>query len=83
MLTTFEDIGPLQEHTNMFHFIMRWGPPSSVWCYVLERIMGDLVRGIKSKRHAEANVTVMNWYRDTLVPCRAFDLPALRVWGKC
>ena len=80
MLTTFEEIGPLQEHTNMFHLIielikqsMRWGPPSSVWCYVLERIMGNFVRGIKSKRHAEANI--MSRYRNTLIPCGAFSNP--------
>ena len=80
MLVKFEEIGPLQEHTVMFHLIlelivqaMRWGPPSSVWCYSLERIMGHLVRGIKSKRHAEANI--MSRYRSTLVPCDALALP--------
>ena len=80
MLTIFEEIGPLQEHTNMFHLIielikqsMRWGPPSSVWCYVLERIMGHFVRGIKSKRHAEANI--MSRYRNTLVSRGAFSNP--------
>ncbi len=80
MLITFEEIGPLQEHTNMFHLIIelvkqaiRWGPPSSVWCYMVERIMGHLVRGIKSKRHAEANI--MSRYRSTLVPCHALNLP--------
>ena len=64
----------------MFHLIielikqsMRWGSPSSVWCYPVERIMGHLVRGIKSKRHAEANI--MSRYRSTLVPCHALDLP--------
>jgi hypothetical protein len=80
MLISFEKIGPLQEHTVMFHLIIhiisqaiRWGPPSAVWCYALERIMGHLVRGIKSKRHAEANI--MARYRSTLVPNSAFSLP--------
>jgi hypothetical protein len=80
MLINFEEVGPLQEHTVMFHLIielivkaMRWGPPSVVWCYALERIMGHLVRGIKSKRHAEANI--LSRYRSTLVPCDAFALP--------
>jgi hypothetical protein len=80
MLMNFEEYGPLQEHTVMFHLIieligqaMRWGPPSVVWCYALERILGHLVRGIKSKRHAEANL--MNRYRSTLAPCDAFELP--------
>jgi hypothetical protein len=80
MFNTFERIGPLQEQSVMFHLIielivqaMRWGPPSSVWCYFLERIMGHLVRGIKSKRHAEANI--MSRYRNTLAPCRAFSVP--------
>ena len=82
MVITFEQIGPLQEaqHTNTFHLIieiieqsMRWGPPSSVWCYVLERIIGHFVRGIKSKRHAEANI--MNRYRNTLVSRSAFSNP--------
>jgi len=63
MLSKFEEIGPLQEHTSVYHLIieliiqaMRWGPPSAVWCYFLERFIGHLVRGIKSKRHAEANI---------------------------
>jgi hypothetical protein len=80
MLISFERTGPLQEHTVMYHLIIeliqqaiRWGPPSVVWCYALERIMGHLVRGIKSKRHAEANL--MSRYRSTLVPCEALDLP--------
>ncbi len=80
MLSKFEEIGPLQDHTSMFHLIieliiqaMRWGPPSSYWCYFLERIMGYLVRGIKSKRHAEANI--MSRFRNTLVPCHAFQNP--------
>jgi hypothetical protein len=45
---------------------MRWGPPSLVWRYSLERIMGYLVRGIKSKSHAEANI--MSGYRSTSAP---------------
>ena len=38
VLTDFQIIGPLQEHTVVFHLIIhlidqaiRWGPPSSVW----------------------------------------------------
>ena len=80
MLTKLEEIGPLQEHTSVFHLIielivqaMRWGPPSVYWCYFLERFLGYLVRGIKSKRHAEASI--MSRFRSTLVPRRALCRP--------
>jgi hypothetical protein len=83
MLSKFEEIGPLQEHTSVYHLIieliiqaMRWGPPSAVWCYFLERFIGHLVRGIKSKRHAEANI--MSRFRNTLIPCRAFQNPRFK-----
>jgi hypothetical protein len=86
MLMRFEQIGPLQDHTAMAHLIielikqaLRWGPPSSYWCYFLERMMGYLIRGIKSKRHAEANI--MSRYRKSLVPGDVFDHPALNSLG--
>ena len=80
MLTKLEEIGPLQEHTSVFHLIielivqaMRWGPPSVYWCYFLERFLGYLVRGIKSKRHAEASI--LSRFRSTLVRRRALCRP--------
>ena len=85
MLSKFEEIGPLQEHTSVYHLIIeliiqaiRWGPPSAVWCYFLERFIGHLVRGIKSKRHAEANI--MSQFRNSLIPC-AFQHPRFKSLG--
>jgi hypothetical protein len=46
MLSKFEEIGPLQEHTSVYHLIieliiqaMRWGPPSAVGCCCLIRVI--------------------------------------------
>jgi hypothetical protein len=82
LLREFCRLGPLQDHTVEFHKLIelidqaiRWGDLRSVWCYQLERALGYLMRNIKSKRNAEANI--MSRFRSTLVPCSAYALPQL------
>ena len=77
-LVQFQEIGPLQEQTIVFHLIIhlvdqsiRWGPPASVWMYPYERYLGFLCRQLKSKRYPEENL--VRRYCKSRATCAGFD----------
>jgi hypothetical protein len=86
-LVEFQAIGPLQEHTVVFHLIIhlidqaiRWGPPSSVWMYPYERYLGFLCRQLKSKKNPEANI--LSRYCKSRSSSANFDSLALDVLSR-